>query len=305
VLSIPRDPRSLTRAIRAVEDGAIDVVADLAPLWPHRRDARVLGITGPPGAGKSTLCDEIVARLRAENHRVAVLAVDPSSPISGGAILGDRVRMQRHAADPGVFIRSLASRGQWGGLSRATLAAVVLAAAAGYDRIVLETVGVGQTEMDVVSVADLVCVVLVPEAGDVVQALKAGVLEGADLYAINKADRPGADLLARELQFVGEERAHAGLGAAPPVHAISALRATGLDELWRDIRTGLDGLPRLHRLGGRELVVRLVAQEAARRAAHRARTQLSAGGPLAEAGASLDHGDGNPWSTAAALLDAP
>ena len=159
----------------------------------------VIGVTGPPGAGKSTFVDALIARSRARDERVAVVAVDPSSPFSGGAILGDRVRMERHTGDDRVYIRSLSSGGHLGGLSAATTEVVDLLDAAGFDRIIVETVGVGQSELGIMEVADTVVVVLTPESGDAVQAMKAGLLEIADVFVVNKADRPGADRLAREL----------------------------------------------------------------------------------------------------------
>jgi LAO/AO transport system kinase len=161
--------------------------------------AHVIGMTGPPGAGKSTLTDRITARLRAAGKRVGIVAVDPSSPFSGGAVLGDRIRMQAHFLDPGVFIRSLASRGSRGGVARATRDVIRLLAAFGMDVILVETVGVGQTELDVMRLADTTVVVLVPEAGDAVQVMKAGLLEIADLFLVNKADRDGAERLQAEL----------------------------------------------------------------------------------------------------------
>lgn len=221
------DQRQLSRSIRRLEDDPGGSANLLDGAWSDRARAKILGVTGPPGAGKSTVVNEIITAFRQLGHRVAVLAVDPSSPWTGGAILGDRVRMQEHAGDEGVFIRSLASRGALGGLSRATLDAAVLCAAAGFDRIVIETVGVGQTELDVVGVADQVLVLLVPEAGDVIQALKAGLLEGADLFAVNKADRGGADALVRELRFVCEERASPTVEPVP-IFTISALSGAGV-----------------------------------------------------------------------------
>jgi LAO/AO transport system kinase len=172
----------------------------MARVWPHLGRAVVIGITGSPGAGKSTLTDQLARALRAEGQRVGILAVDPTSPFSGGAILGDRIRMQRIAADPGIFIRSLATRGALGGLSRATQDAIDLLDAAGFDTVIVETVGVGQDEVDVVSCVQTCCVVLVPGMGDEIQAIKAGIMEVADLFIINKADRDGADQVERELE---------------------------------------------------------------------------------------------------------
>jgi len=171
----------------------------LAALYPRTGRARIVGVTGPPGAGKSTLADRLTAHLRAAERRVGIVAVDPSSPFSGGAVLGDRIRMQGHFLDPGVFIRSLSTRGSHGGVARATRDMIRLLDAFGVDNVVVETVGVGQTELDVMRLADTVLVVLVPEAGDAVQVMKAGLLEIADIFVVNKADREGAERMQSEL----------------------------------------------------------------------------------------------------------
>ena len=205
--------RALARAISLVEEDAPSAVEVLREAFPLTGKATVLGVTGSPGAGKSSLVDRLVGVLRGEGRRVGVVAVDPSSAFSGGAILGDRVRMQQHAADADVFIRSMASRGHLGGLSRAASDAVDLMDAAGYDPILVETVGVGQDEIEVARAADVVAVVLVPGMGDDVQAIKAGILEIADVFVINKADRPGADKVAADLE------AMMGLGAGDPIRA--------------------------------------------------------------------------------------
>jgi LAO/AO transport system kinase len=196
------DPRALARAITLIEDESPDAAPLVAALHPHAGRAIIVGITGPPGAGKSTLVDRLAALLRARGKTVGVLAVDPSSPFSGGAILGDRVRMQGHAGDPGVFIRSMATRGHLGGLSRATSDAATVLDAAGKDYVVIETVGVGQDEVDIVRTADVCVVVLVPGTGDDVQALKAGIMEIADVFVVNKADREGADRMVTAIESV-------------------------------------------------------------------------------------------------------
>lgn len=196
------DVRALARAISLVEESAPSAVDVLRAVFPHTGRATVIGLTGPPGAGKSSLAHRLVAAYRGTGHRVGVVAVDPSSAFSGGALLGDRVRMQEHATDPGVFIRSMATRGHLGGLSRATNDTIDLVDAAGFDPILVETVGVGQDEVEVIRTADAVAVILVPGMGDDIQAIKAGILEIADLFVINKADREGAARLEADLEYM-------------------------------------------------------------------------------------------------------
>lgn len=209
------DRRALARAISALERGA---TFDLAP------PRGVIGITGPPGAGKSTLVDAIVRRWRELGVTVGVLAVDPSSPKTGGAILGDRIRMQDHADDPGVYIRSMSNRGHLGGLAPAAKGTLALMAAAGFDRLIAETVGVGQSEVEIMHVADTVVLVVSPAWGDEVQADKAGILEIADIVAVNKSDRPGADEVRRSLVSAADDHGF-------EVMMTSTLTGEGLDEL--------------------------------------------------------------------------
>jgi LAO/AO transport system kinase len=200
--SIRTNPRALARAASSLENGNPELLRELEQ---HAGHAITIGITGSPGAGKSTLCDQLIHVLRAEGKRVAVIAVDPSSPFTGGALLGDRIRMQRHHADPGVFIRSMAARGWTGGLARATKDLVTLFNAAGFDAVIIETVGVGQSEIEIAKLAQVTVVVLTPGAGDDVQSIKAGIMEIAQVFAINKADLPGADLLAKNLHSEAPE----------------------------------------------------------------------------------------------------
>jgi len=243
------DVRALARGISLVEENAPAAVELLRALFPRTGGARVLGLTGPPGAGKSSLVDRLIAGYRGTGCRVGVVAVDPSSAFSGGAILGDRVRMQAHATDPGVFIRSMATRGCLGGLARATNDAIDLLDAAGFDPILVETVGVGQDEIEVVKTADLVAVVLVPGLGDDIQAIKAGILEIADVFVINKADHRGADRLEADLDYMlslaNNDR------PKPRIVRTVAIRNEGSDELRGSFESCLESKDPQHRLARR------------------------------------------------------
>ncbi|HEX5095700.1 MAG TPA: methylmalonyl Co-A mutase-associated GTPase MeaB, partial [Acidimicrobiia bacterium] len=229
-LACAGDRRAVARLISLVETGGDPAREALAALYPSTGRAYSVGITGAPGAGKSTLTDRLVARVRADGERVAVLAVDPTSPFSGGAILGDRVRMQDHATDPGVFIRSMATRGHLGGLALATPQAIRVLDAAGAPWILVETVGVGQVEVEVAAATDTTVVVVNPGWGDSVQANKAGLLEIADVFVVNKADRPGADDAERDLLQMLELGAHRAW--MPPIVRTVATDGEGIDALW-------------------------------------------------------------------------
>ncbi len=229
--------RALARLLTVVEDGGESRLRHVvAALYPTTGNARVIGVTGSPGVGKSTLTNAVATQLRGRGRSVAILAVDPSSPFSGGALLGDRVRMQGHHADAGVFIRSMASRGHLGGLSFATPQAALVLDAAGFDDVIIETVGVGQSEVEVAATADTTIVALAPGMGDGVQAAKAGILEVADVFAINKADQPGAGKLESELRGMLEmghatEDADAPAGWWPPIIRTVAVRGEEIDAL--------------------------------------------------------------------------
>jgi LAO/AO transport system kinase len=223
------DTRAVARAISLVEDARPEARALLAALFPHAGGSLVVGVTGPPGAGKSSLVDRLTARLRAQSRTVGVVAVDPTSPFSGGAILGDRIRMQAHATDPGVFIRSMATRGHLGGLAAATDQALLVLSAAGMDVILVETVGVGQDEVEIVGTADVSLVVLVPGLGDEVQALKAGIMEIADVFVVNKADRDGVERVVAGIESMLSLAAVEG--ESPAVVKTVATRDEGIAEL--------------------------------------------------------------------------
>jgi LAO/AO transport system kinase len=240
------DRAAIARLISMVEQGGDSAHAAIAKLYPHTGSAYTVGITGAPGAGKSTLTDKLIARVRKEDVEVGVLAIDPSSPFSGGAILGDRVRMQDHATDPAVFIRSMATRGHLGGLSLATPQAVRVLDAAGKPWVLVETVGVGQVEIEVAGAADTTMVVVNPGWGDAVQAAKAGLLEIADLFVVNKADRDGAAETVRDLEFMLDLSLQSGW--RPPIVKTVASRGEGVEELWEAInshRAFLEGDGRL------------------------------------------------------------
>ena len=235
------DRLALARLITRVENRLPGVAEIMRAVQPHLGRAHVLGITGPPGAGKSTLVDRLTTRLRAEGERVGIIAVDPSSPFTGGAVLGDRIRMQAHTLDPDVFIRSMATRGSLGGLAAATGDIIKLMDAAGFPWILIETVGVGQTELDIIKQADTTVVTLVPESGDSVQAMKAGLMEVADIFVVNKADRDGAHALMAELRF--SVHLHYSSSVSPkdidweiPVLAAQATNDVGLAELLAEVK---------------------------------------------------------------------
>jgi LAO/AO transport system kinase len=274
-------PRALGRAISWMENGHPQARTLMAGLWPHLGRAAVLGLTGAPGAGKSTLTDQLARHYRGLGRRVGILAVDPSSPFSGGAILGDRIRMGRVAPDAGVFIRSMATRGALGGLARATQDAIDVLDAAGFDLVIVETVGVGQDEVDVASCTRTCLVVLVPGLGDEIQAMKAGLMEVADLFVINKADRDGADQLEADLEALKSLDPPAGWD--PPVLRTVALSGEGVADLAAKIEIhgawlrGSGGLARKAAERARLRFQQLLAEEAARRA------RTAVGEPFVEA----------------------
>jgi LAO/AO transport system kinase len=296
--------RAVARLISLVEDGDPALPELASALAPYTGHAQVVGLTGAPGVGKSTTTNELVRVMRARGHRVGVLAVDPSSPFTGGAILGDRVRMQDHATDPGVYIRSMSSRGHLGGLAAATPQAVRVLEGAGCDVVIVETVGVGQAEVEVASLADTILVLLAPGMGDSIQAVKAGILEIADIFVVNKADRDGADNTYRDIQgmiALGER----GPGQwRPPVLRTVAARAEGIDEIAAAVdrhRAWLDEHGEL--LRRRE--ARAAAEvEAIALGALRGRLgSLRDGTALPKLAASVAAGELDPYTAARNLLD--
>lgn len=300
--AIAGDRRALARLLTIVERGGEEALALLAAVFPRTGAAHVVGVTGPPGAGKSTLVNAMIGHIRAEGFEVAALLVDPSSPFSGGAILGDRIRMQDRVSDPGVYARSMASRGRLGGVSAAAPKAVVLLDAAGFPYIVLETVGVGQAEVDIVESAHTTIVVLNPGWGDSIQAAKAGLLEIGDVFVVNKADRPGVESTVADLNRMlhdGPQR-----DWTPPVMTTTGPSGAGVAELWDAVKRhqrylasgpGAEGEPRRIE---RELRAAMV--EALRRRTDRAVDQAAIDAAVADIVARrLD-----PWTAAGRLLGA-
>lgn len=227
---LKKDKKTAARLITLIEREDPKAIDALKKLYKHTGNSYIIGITGPPGAGKSSLVNELAKKMRAKGKTVGIIAVDPTSPFTGGALLGDRIRMQDLTLDPGIFIRSMASRGSLGGIAKAAYDAVTALDAFGMDYIIIESVGVGQTEIDIVKVADMVVVVLVPGLGDDVQAIKAGIMEIADIFAVNKSDREGADKLVTEIEMM-LDLSQKEYDLRPPVIKTIATTGTGIDEL--------------------------------------------------------------------------
>ena len=296
------DVRALARAISLAEDRDPDAAHLVARLQQHTGKAHLVGVTGPPGSGKSSLVDALVALLRERQKTVGVIAVDPTSPFTGGAVLGDRVRMQRHTLDKGVFIRSMGARGHLGGLAAATREAIHLLDAFGRDVIVVETVGVGQSEMEIAGICDTTILVLVPESGDAVQSIKAGIMEVADIFVINKADLGGADKTRRLIQDA--LRLAPPSDWTPPVVITSVSGSQGLNELLDAIekhRQYLDASGKLldrRRQRVRHEVLDIVAE----RAREQARSALDGDGAVARRLRESQNGSLDPYALATELL---
>ncbi|MBM7860381.1 methylmalonyl Co-A mutase-associated GTPase MeaB [Lentzea nigeriaca] len=293
------EPRAVARLISLVEQGSSQLPEVAAALAPHTGDAQVVGITGAPGVGKSTSTNALVRAYRDQGKRVAVIAVDPSSPFSGGALLGDRVRMGDHATDSGVFIRSMATRGHLGGLSWATPQALRVLDAAGFDVILVETVGVGQSEVEIVALADTTLVLLAPGMGDGIQAAKAGILEIADVFVVNKADRDGADQTARDLKYMISlgRRDREGPLWRPPVVKTVAARMEGLDRVVEAITGHQEWMASHGELEERRL--RRAAAEIEAIAVERVRTRF---GPVDQLAKRVVSGELDPFAAAEQLI---
>ncbi|GAB7387152.1 methylmalonyl Co-A mutase-associated GTPase MeaB [Bacillaceae bacterium] len=296
--------RAIGRAITAIENEAPERQEILKLLYLHRKPAYLLGITGSPGTGKSTLTDRLIDILRQNGKKVGVIAVDPTSPYTGGAILGDRVRMQRHFLDPDVFIRSMGTRGSAGGLSRATEEAVLVLEAAGKDVVIIETVGVGQSELDIMHLADSTVVVLSPGAGDLVQAFKAGIMEIADVFVVNKADLPDADKTVRQVEAMLDSVYHDKPWRPPVVKTVS-VKNEGLDRLWEQLQaharyleeSGLRESKRKKRI--REKIMQLVHD----RINERVRAKIMATDRLHEWVREAEAGKTDPYTSAERIMN--
>ncbi|MBA3539434.1 MAG: methylmalonyl Co-A mutase-associated GTPase MeaB [Deltaproteobacteria bacterium] len=301
------DVRTAARLMRDLDDRRPGSLATLKALYPHTGKAYIVGVTGNPGAGKSTVVDALISHYRAAGERVGVVCVDPTSPFSGGAILGDRIRMQRHALDPGVFIRSLATRGNLGGLSRSTFDVAHVLDAMGFERVLIETVGVGQDEVDVMKAAHTTVVVTVPGLGDDIQAIKSGLLEVADVLVVNKSDREGADRTERDLLHMLDLRAH---GERKEVEIVRTIATKGVAEGSgiTELATAIEA-HRVRAWHGPGAADKQVVRTAAHLAelvrallVDRANLAISSRGGLAEMSRSVVAHEADPWSLAEQLV---
>lgn len=296
-------PRSIGRALSLVEEEGEGRERLVDDLYPRSGRARIIGVTGSPGSGKSTLVERLIEAERAAGRRVAVVAVDPTSAFSGGALLGDRLRMQSHATDPGVFIRSMASRGHLGGIARATADAALVLDAAGFETVFVETIGVGQNEVEIVELADVVLLVLMPESGDDIQMLKAGVMEIGDLFVLNKQDLPGSERLLERVRYALSLKEAPQQRPPNPVVPVSAHRGDGIAALAAQMRGYIEGLERCGELARRRrarlerqlraIVTRKIGETLDRR--------VDLAGRLGAAVDLVLAGRGRPYATASGL----
>jgi LAO/AO transport system kinase len=293
---------SLSRIISLVENESSQVPEIMKLIAPHLGKAHCIGVTGPPGVGKSTLVDKLTALMRKQGLKVGIIAVDPSSPFTGGAVLGDRIRMQQHYLDDGVFIRSMATRGSMGGLPQATSSVIKLLDAAGKDIILVETVGVGQSEVDIMEKTDTVLVILCPESGDAIQTMKAGLFEIADIFVVNKADNPGADNFVRDIQAMLQLREPSWWNI--PVLATEAVNDVGIEELYKQIQLHYQAICKEGRLSQRRQLQRKqdFIKTLERKLTHKLLRLIEQDGQLSSYIERVGKGELDPYSAADEIL---
>ena len=293
---------SLSRVISLVENESSQVPEIMKLIAPHLGKAHCIGVTGPPGVGKSTLADKLTALMRKQGLKVGIIAVDPSSPFTGGAVLGDRIRMQQHYLDDGVFIRSMATRGSMGGLPQTTSSVIKLLDAAGKDIILVETVGVGQSEVDIMEKTDTVLVILCPESGDAIQTMKAGLFEIADIFVVNKSDHPGADNFVRDIQAMLQLREPSWWNI--PVVATEAVNDVGIEELYKQIQLHHQALCEEGRLSQRRQLQRKqdFIKTLERKLAHKLLMLIEQDGQLSSYIERVEKGELDPHSAADEIL---
>jgi len=293
---------SLSRVISLVENESSQVPEIMKLIAPHLGKAHCIGVTGPPGVGKSTLVDKLTVLMRKQGLKVGIIAVDPSSPFTGGAVLGDRIRMQQHYLDDGVFIRSMATRGSVGGLPQATSSVIKLLDAAGKDIILIETVGVGQSEVDIMEKTDTVLVILCPESGDAIQTMKAGLFEIADIFVVNKSDHPGADNFVRDIQAMLQLRETSWWNI--PVVATEAVNDIGIEELYKQIQSHHQALCEEGRLSQRRQLQRKqdFIKTLERKLTHKLLMLIEQGGQLSIYIERVEKGEIDPYSAADEIL---